>query len=487
MDTFKVKGQNKREKISDADYQMMAPGLELKVKDYGREKPVMRSESGLFSEGVWQKATEGGEVKAMRTFEIEIEDASQAKGKMRSDGSMEMKVAAPMKIYCPSNPKRQSAILHEDESGQLRWIMSSGKTEDGELEEFDLPPVPAGRVHRGPITKKIRRIVKVIAWLADDVVGHVVLNLVRSWENKNRPYGLLGYDGGKLVDTLNVDRLRGGKSLLLLHGTFSTAQAAFSGLMEDDKARTQLESYYQGRVFAFNHPSLHADPVGNIQELHALLPDELKGLEVDIMTHSRGGLVGRELMAQTQSGQGPKLNIDKAIFVAAPNQGTVLTNREHWITLLDTYTNLISKMPDNVVTIILEGIVGLVKIIGGSALKALPGLQAMLPEGVYLSDLDKRALNDSRVYTMGAEYLPAGDGIVGLAKSYALKVVLQKLFGENSDMVVPTAGSLSGAEDGNLNIPSDRQALYKSDSLINHVNFFESKRVNTQLVDWLTE
>ncbi|MEO0790432.1 MAG: alpha/beta hydrolase, partial [Bacteroidota bacterium] len=435
MDTYIVKGQSKPEKISAADYQIMAPGLQLKVKDYGREMPVMRSESGLFDEDVWLKACSGGEVKAMRTFEIELEDAAQAKGKKRSDGSLEMTVEAPMKIMAPSNPQRQSAILHEDESGQLRWVLPHAKSEDGTVEEFELPPVPAGRVHRGPITKKIRRIVKVVAWLADDVVGHVALNLVRAWENKNRPYGLLGYDNGQLVERLNVDRLKAGKCLLMLHGTFSTGPSAFAGLLADDVARTAIEQYYQGRVFAFNHPSLHADPAGNIQELNALLPEELRGHQVDILTHSRGGLVGRELMAQTQAGQGPMLNVNKAILVAAPNVGTILTNRDHWITLIDTYTNLISKLPDNALTIILEGLIGLVKILAGSAVKALPGLQAMLPEGEYVKGLDQRALGDSQIYTMGARYLPAGDGVIGLAKSYALKVVLQKLFGEDSDMV----------------------------------------------------
>ncbi|MEM8582777.1 MAG: hypothetical protein AAGF87_00845 [Bacteroidota bacterium] len=486
MDTFKVKGGAKPEKISEAEYQIMAPGLQLKVKDYGREMPVLRSESGLFDEDVWLKACAGGEVKAMRTFEIELEDAAQAKGKKRSDGSMEMKVEAPIKMMCPSNPKRQSAILHEDESGQLRWVLPKSKSDDGMVEEFDLPPVPAGRVHRGPITKKIRRIVKVVAWLADDVVGHVALNLVRSWENKHRAYGLLGYDNGAFVESLHVDRLKQGKSLLFLHGTFSTAQTAFAGLLADERARKDLENYYQGRIFAFNHPSLHADPNGNIQKLRSMLPEALRGLEVDMVTHSRGGLVGRQLMISNQVAGGSLLNTDRAILVAAPNQGTILTNREHWVTLIDTYTNLVSKLPDNVLTIILEGLIGLVKIMAGSALKALPGLQAMLPEGEFLSGIDKEPLGDTRIYTMGAKYLPAGEGIVGIAKSYALKVLLQKLFGEDSDMVVPTAGSLTGTEGSNMQIPEDRQELFESDSMVNHINFFESASVNTQLVDWLT-
>ena len=37
----------------------------------------------------------------------------------------------------------------------------------------------------------------------------------------------------------------------MIHGTFSTAHGAFSGLTRDDIA--QLNSMYDGRVFAFGH------------------------------------------------------------------------------------------------------------------------------------------------------------------------------------------------------------------------------------------
>jgi hypothetical protein len=110
----------------------------------------------------------------------------------------------------------------------------------------------------------------------------------------------------------------------------------------------------------------------------------------------------------------------------------------------------------------------------------------MLPDGDYLKDLGGRSLGDTPLYGMGARYLPMGEGAVGIIKSLALKMVLKKLFGEDSDMVVPTKGSLNfGPEDAPL-IDRDRQMLYDSDSAVNHINFFNNQRVNGQLTDWLT-
>lgn len=486
MEEHRVKGTGQAEPISNANYSLKAPGLVLKVKDHGQEMAVVRSESGIFSDGSWEKACGGGEVKPMRTFEIDIEDATQAAGKKRSDGSLEMTTAAPMVMYAPTNPRRQTAMLHEDESGQLRWVLPQPKAPDAEVEVFELPPVRAGKVHRGAVTKKIRRVVKVIAWVTDAVVGHLALNLVRKWEESHRPYGLLGYDNGQLGGTPNWDRIKAGKSLLLLHGTFSTGDAAFDGMFKNQDFVNHLNNFYQGRVFAFNHPSLHVGPAGNIQRLQELLPPEMRGKAVDIITHSRGGLVGRELCAQTAENKGPGLQVDKAIFVAGPHRGTILTDKEHWMSLIDTYTNLLTSLPDNVVTILLEVLISLVKIIGGATVDALPGLQAMLPEGDYVKSLEQRSIGNTTAYTMSARYLPSGDGIVGLAKSLALKVLLKGIFKEDSDMVVPTDGALTLKEGSSLVVPAERQLLYESDSMIHHINFFNHERVNRQLGDWLT-
>ncbi|MEM9836663.1 MAG: hypothetical protein AAF828_09185 [Bacteroidota bacterium] len=486
-DTKNTQGKRQPEQIADnADYHLLAPDLLFEVADHGNKGRTVRSDAASLPIDAFAAACEAAGARMMREFKLDLEGAVGGAATKRSDGELELNAAKPIQLLTPKKDELQSAVLHQDEYGELRWILPTTKHANGQ-KVFNLPPMQAGPAHRGPVTQKIRRIVKVIAWLAKDVVGQVALNLVTNWEKKHRPYKLLGYNNRQFTATPNWDRLREGKSLLFIHGTFSTAEAAYEGLLKDEANIKALEQAYEGRIFAFNHPSLHANPAGNIQELMTMLPPDMRGKDVDIVTHSRGGLVGRELMAHTQAGTSPGLKVNKAILVAGPHQGTILTKPEHWISLMDTYTNLLLKLPDGPITIILESIISLIKIIGGNTVSALPGLQSMLPKGNYLNDLGSRSLGNAQLYTMGARYLPMGDNLVGIVKSLALKVVLKKLFGEDSDMVVPTGGSLNfGPEEAPL-IPRDRQMLYDSDSAVNHLNFFTDDRVNGQLVSWLTE
>ncbi len=488
MDSFQTQGKPSAEPISQAGYKLKAPQLLLRVEDHGKEGRIVRSDGDDLPIDALQKACEANGARLMRQFNLDLEGASGSAAVKRSDGELELSAEMPITLLTPAQEALQSAILHQDEYGELRWILPSHTTAEGE-KTFQLPPLAAGPAHRGPVTQKIRRIVKVIAWVASDVVGHLALNLVTNWEQKNRPYDLLGYSNRQFSGTPNWDRIKSGsKALLFLHGTFSTAQAAFAGLLADETHIKGLEQAYEGRIFAFNHPSLHASPSGNVQQLAALLPPELKDLEVDIITHSRGGLVGRELIGQSQQAKLPQLKVNKAIFVAGPHQGTILTDEQHWITLIDTYTNLLLKLPDNAVTILLEGLISLVKILGGSTVKALPGLQAMRPQGDYLQQLQKIDLSTTQIYTMGARYLPMGKSAAAILKGLALKIVLKKLFGEDSDMVVPTQGSLQiNPQDDRAHLPPQRQLLFDTDSAINHMNFFTQSVVNKQLLQWLRD
>jgi hypothetical protein len=83
------------------------------------------------------------------------------------------------------------------------------------------------------------------------------------------------------------------------------------------------------------------------------------------MTHSRGGLLGRELIEQQThfASAARKIRVHKAIFVAAPNLGTILTDGDHGVDLLDRYTNLLTDLPDDAFTLTMEGVLALVKIL----------------------------------------------------------------------------------------------------------------------------
>ena len=127
-------------------------------------------------------------------------------------------------------------------------------------------------------------------------------------------------------------------------------------------------------MVAFDHPSLSVDPLANAAELSSRLPDGME-LEVDIVAHSRGGLVARAIAGELD-GPLPGLRVRRAVLVGTPNHGTPLANPDHMIDFLDritTWLNVIPPGPASVVTEVLEAVLTAVKVLGRAALKGLPG------------------------------------------------------------------------------------------------------------------
>jgi hypothetical protein len=86
--------------------------------------------------------------------------------------------------------------------------------------------------------------------------------------------------------------------LIFIHGTASSTWGSFGDLWSADRAAelATLVQYYQGQLYAFEHPTLLASPVKNALELLEFLP---LGARVHIVSHSRGGLVG-ELLCRSR-------------------------------------------------------------------------------------------------------------------------------------------------------------------------------------------
>ncbi len=389
-------------------------------------------------------------------------------------------------------PNTRSIVLHTDENGELSWIWP-GKVDEEKAyfylpRESATPPPETGTRSRGAVIATMRRVVKLITWATDDIIGDMALHFAQNWEEKNRPYGFHYVQPGQFGGEVPWGRLGEGRSLLLLHGTFSTGDSAFSGLIYSDWLKKMAE-YYGGRIFAFNHPSLHHSPEENIREFRKMLPNEVKNLELDIVTHSRGGLVGRELCERFSGadGEDKRVQVKRAVLVAGPNSGTILTDRQHWSSLIDSYTNLLVGLPDNVFTITLEGILTLIKVVGGGAVHGLPGLQAMLPGGDYVKMLNQAPKPDGDYFALAAQYLPNDEqGAAHLKKTMLVKA-LRAIFGEDSDMVVPTQGCYAlNPEVAGFTIPQERYKVYGAADDTHHLNFFEKDKVNRQLHDWLT-
>ena len=96
------------------------------------------------------------------------------------------------------------------------------------------------------------------------------------------------------------------RSLLFLHGTFSNAASAY-GSLANSNFFDRAKALYGDRIFAFNHFTVSRTPEENARMLLEGLPDQ--HTTFDVITHSRGGLVLRNLverlLAMTEAGFDP--------------------------------------------------------------------------------------------------------------------------------------------------------------------------------------
>jgi pimeloyl-ACP methyl ester carboxylesterase len=207
-------------------------------------------------------------------------------------------------------------------------------------------------------------------------------------------------------------------------------------------------------------------------------------LDVDIVCHSRGGLVSRAITAAAASEKLP-LRVGRLVMVAAPNRGTPLADSRHWIDFIDRHTNLLVELPDTVSTIVLEGTLCLVKIVGSGALGGLPGLAAMEANGEALARLEKLDLGTTELHALVADFSPTADSPLATLIRKAGDTAVDAFFGEANDLVVPTNGcfDLKDAK----GFPLLPECVYQfSDGSVNHITFFSSPKVRSTLADLLT-
>ena len=97
---------------------------------------------------------------------------------------------------------------------------------------------------------------------------------------------------GALALRVKPGDLKGGPSLLFLHGTFSDTRGSFEKLLRPE-VLARLRQRYQNRIFGFEHFSLSRTPAENAQALLDFLPNGTHAF--DAVAYSRGGLVLRTM------------------------------------------------------------------------------------------------------------------------------------------------------------------------------------------------
>ncbi|MGO4596612.1 DUF7379 domain-containing protein [Terrabacter sp. 2RAF25] len=297
--------------------------------------------------------------------------------------------------------------------------------------------------------------------------------------------------------------------LLLVHGTFSSTAGAFGALAVTPGAEgfvDTLVSAYDA-VLGFDHRTLSVDPERNARDLLALLEPFGGELVIDVITHSRGGLVTRSFVEAVLPASGLRATVGSVVLVAATNAGTHLADPERWHDLVDLYTNLVmvtagalALVPGGapfsaIVGGVVRGVGALVKLLASSAAgdDGVPGLAAMRPGGAFVTALDAvraaRRRDEPRWYAVTSDFHVSlfddhhnppefpRELAVRLAEGF-----VDGLFEGRNDLVVDT-DSMSTVGGSGLHV-TETCALGTND-VVHHVNYFAQLQVIGQISQWL--
>jgi hypothetical protein len=325
----------------------------------------------------------------------------------------------------------------------------------------------------------------------DPVIGKVSELFAEHWEQKKRPYGLRDFapanfrdPNGPALTEADWQKIAGGRGLLFIHGTFSTAHGAFNQIPDDVFA--ELHRRYGGRVLAFNHFSLSHSPKRNIEWLLAHIP--AGAFELDVVCHSRGGLVARTLAEHPAVFElnAARIKVPRLVCVGVPNAGTLLAHPDHMVKLLDRITTSLNLFPSGPVTETLEAIITAVKVIGHGALGGLDGLASMNPSGKFLSELNQGPASDTVYHAIAADFEPTDEGLKALLAGTVANTVADRVFGNDpNDLVVPLAGAFGANGCGAFPIPDERVVQLPATAGVMHTQLFGHPETSKKLLEWL--
>jgi hypothetical protein len=199
------------------------------------------------------------------------------------------------------------------------------------------------------------------------------------------------------------------RSLLLIHGTFSNAAAAFGPLASSDFFERVKETYAD-RIFAFNHFSLSRTPDENARLLLEGLPEQTTTF--DVITHSRGGLVLRTLVERAKEfgALAKRFKLGTAVLVASPNDGTPLATPSRWDDTVGWLANILEILPDNPFTTGAEFVANGLVWLANHASGDIPGLHAMDGDGDPIKAIQGPPAPPANAYSaLVANYSPADD------------------------------------------------------------------------------
>lgn len=265
--------------------------------------------------------------------------------------------------------------------------------------------------------------------------------MIEAIEAHNKPEGLLSLRHGwhQPATPEELAASRGRKVLLFVHGVFSSIEGAFSDLAADGTLQ-QLLTRYDGQVYGYDHWTIAKTPQQNALDLLAHLPADA-GWKLDIVCHSRGGLVVRSLLSSAPHAQDAVLaaigkqragriaSVGKVFFVAAANQGSPLAAPDD----IQNFLNVAAMLASFSGGMALDLVIGLARMVVSLGFER-PSVEALATNSALIDQLNAGAT----LLTSASTYYARADfdyGHSALAQTGAL--INRMLLDTDNDVVVP--------------------------------------------------
>lgn len=451
-----------------------------------------------------EEALQATGVTEIRRFDLQLQPIPGSSGAiLRGAGA-----GAELEFDVPERPGEGQVVLSVDDAGAMRWHLpepaaapaaATTTSRAPGVKRFRIPaivlppPIDAGpRRERSVLGAAGRRLLRVLVYpLADPIVGALGKGIAGRWESEKRPHRLRRFspsdyaspDAPVLTAGDIAAMAAAGPVLLFVHGTFSTSHGAFGGLPAATLAT--LHERYGGRVVAFDHPTIATDPRENVRWLLSHWPATPTNL--DIICHSRGGLVSRILAEKPPAFDldGAGIEVRRLLLAGVPNQGTLLANPDHMVDMVDRLTTVLNLFPTGPVTETLEALITLVKVLAHGALHGLGGLASMHPGGDLLKTLNASAMPSSQYFGIASNYEPTDRGLRALV-SRAGDIVIDKVFdGAGNDLVVPTEGVFHENGSNRFPLPAERLLRFEPSDGVMHTTLFIQPSVSERILSWL--
>jgi hypothetical protein len=245
--------------------------------------------------------------------------------------------------------------------------------------------------------------------------------------------------------------------LLFIHGTFSQTSVPAADFSAAFWA--WANGTYRA-VLGFDHWTLSLAPEENAQLLWDLLDPALRaGHRLDIITHSRGGLVARAFVELLGHGEA----VRRVIFVGTPNAGTNLANPKNWGAAADILINLaLISAPFAK----LSGL--LARLLIAKAESRIPGLQAQNPSATGAKDFLGRVQRATRL-PQGVTYSAVAASFEPEAGGFNPRHLLTQVgdvgadafYGHPNDLVVDTGSVWSVDAKPDYGLETENQTVQR--------------------------